>query len=60
MIQGLQTVLSADFLDERGTLIFPDIALDAIAGAPHISHRFLERYAPEYEPAQLCANRRHP
>jgi phosphoglycerate dehydrogenase-like enzyme len=53
MIRGLQALLSADFLDERGTLIFPDIALDAIAGAPHISHRFLERYAPEYEPAQL-------
>jgi phosphoglycerate dehydrogenase-like enzyme len=49
----LKTILSADFLDERGTLIFPDIALDAIAGAPHISHRFLERYASEYEAAQL-------
>ncbi len=50
---ALQTVLSADFLDENGALIFPDIVLDTIAGSAQIRHRFLDRYAAEYEPAQL-------
>ncbi len=49
----MQTILSADFLDERGVLVFPGISLETIAGLPHITHRFLDRYAPEYEPSQL-------
>lgn len=49
----MQTILSADFLDERGSVVFPDISLETIAGLPHITHRFLDRYAPEYEPSQL-------
>jgi hypothetical protein len=39
---SVDTILSADFLDERGVLIFPDISLDTIAGHPRIGHRFLE------------------
>jgi D-3-phosphoglycerate dehydrogenase len=35
-------------------LIFPDIALDTIAGTPAIRHRFLDRYLPEYESPQLA------
>ena len=50
---SVDTILSADFLDERGALIFPDISLDSIAGEPRIRHRFLDAYLPEYEPGQL-------
>lgn len=50
---SLDTILSADFLDERGTLIFPDISLESIAHEPRIRHRFLEHYQPEYEASQL-------
>jgi phosphoglycerate dehydrogenase-like enzyme len=49
----LEAILSADFLDERGALVFPDISLDTIAGSPRVRHRFLDRYLPEYEPDQL-------
>ena len=46
-------VLSADFLNESGALIFPDIGLETIAGSPRIQHRYLDRYLAEYEPHQL-------
>ena len=49
----LQTLLSADFLDQKGALIFPDISLESIAGSPRIQHRFLDSYLPEYAPEQL-------
>src|SRR6476646_4865423 len=49
----LQTLLSADFLDQNGALIFPDISLESIAGSPRIQHRFLDSYLPEYAPEQL-------
>lgn len=50
---SVDAILSADFLDERGALIFPDISLDTVAGHPRIRHRFLDHYAAEYQPAQL-------
>jgi phosphoglycerate dehydrogenase-like enzyme len=49
----LEAILSADFLDERGALVFPDISLDTIATPAPVRHRFLDRYLPEYEPGQL-------
>lgn len=49
----VDAILSADFLDERGALIFPDISLDTIATEPRIRHRFLDTYLAEYEPGQL-------
>jgi D-3-phosphoglycerate dehydrogenase len=49
----VQTVLSADFLDEKRTLVFPDISLDSIAGSPGIRYRFLDEYFPEYQSQQL-------
>ena len=49
----VQTVLSADFLDENGALVFPDISLETIAGSPRIRYRFLDGYLPEYAPQQL-------
>lgn len=44
---------SADFLDERGTLIFPDIGLSLLDGVPGLSYEFLKDYRSEYEPGQL-------
>lgn len=49
----IHTVLSADFLDEKGALIFPDISLDSVAGEARVHTRYLDRYSPEYEPQQL-------
>jgi phosphoglycerate dehydrogenase-like enzyme len=50
----LQTILSADFLNENGALVFPDISLESLASSPSIKHRFLDRYLPEYTPEQLA------
>jgi phosphoglycerate dehydrogenase-like enzyme len=44
---------SADFLDERGALVFPDIGLSVLDGIPGLSHEFLKDYRAEYEPEQL-------
>ncbi|HUQ95915.1 MAG TPA: NAD(P)-dependent oxidoreductase [Bryobacteraceae bacterium] len=49
----LDAILSADFLNENGAPIFPDISIDTITRWPRIRHRFLDRYSPEYEPDQL-------
>ncbi|MEO7653946.1 MAG: NAD(P)-dependent oxidoreductase [Bryobacteraceae bacterium] len=45
--------LSADFLDEQRKLIFPDIGLSLLEQDPHIEHRFLDEYHPEYLPSQF-------
>jgi phosphoglycerate dehydrogenase-like enzyme len=45
--------LSADFCDEQGQLIFPDIGLSTFAGVPRLSHEFLPEYQAEYSPLQL-------
>ena len=49
----IETVLSADFLNERNELIFPDIGLQTIQNFPRISTRFLDAYRAEYGPDQL-------
>ena len=48
-----QIGFSADFLDENGSLVFPDIGLSLLDGVPGLSYDFLKDYRSEYEPAQL-------
>src|SRR4051812_18695106 len=48
-----QIGFSADFLDEDGSLIFPDIGLSLLDGVPGISYGFLKEYRSEYAPDQL-------
>lgn len=54
MPQNLEVILSADFLDEAGNLVFPDIALDTMRQVPASAHRFLPSYEAEYKPEQLA------
>jgi phosphoglycerate dehydrogenase-like enzyme len=49
-----RVAFSADFCDERGALLFPDIGISALAGVPGLSHEFLRCYRAEYEPEQLA------
>ena len=42
--------LSADFLDERRQLLFPDIGLASLQGQPGLEYEFLGDYRPEYTP----------
>jgi phosphoglycerate dehydrogenase-like enzyme len=44
---------SADFVNEQGSLIFPDIGLSLLDGVPRLSHEFLKEYHAEYLPEQL-------
>ena len=44
---------SADFRDERGSLIFPDIGLSLLDNVPGLSYDFIPEYRAEYTPAQL-------
>lgn len=44
---------SADFLDENGSLVFPDIGLSLLDGIPGLSYEFLKDYRAEYLPDQL-------
>ena len=53
MSDPFRTGISADFLDERGSLIFPDIGLSLLDGAPNVSYEFLKDYRAEYIPEQL-------
>jgi phosphoglycerate dehydrogenase-like enzyme len=46
--------LSADFCDEQGKLIFPDIGLSSFEGHPGVDHEFVSSYKPEYSPDQLA------
>ena len=45
--------LSADFCDEHGKPIFPDIGLSLLDGVPGLVHEFLREYRAEYSPEQL-------
>jgi phosphoglycerate dehydrogenase-like enzyme len=47
--------LSADFCDEQGSLVFPDIGLALFDGSPGLSYEFIREYRPEYSPDQLAA-----
>ena len=53
MTRKLNVVLSADFLDEHGKPVFPDIGLSTIEGRPDVESRFLPDYKPEYTADQL-------
>ncbi|MEO8658796.1 MAG: NAD(P)-dependent oxidoreductase [Bryobacteraceae bacterium] len=44
---------SADFLDEQGHLVFPDIGLALLDADPAVSYEFLPEYKAEYAPEQL-------
>jgi phosphoglycerate dehydrogenase-like enzyme len=44
---------SADFLDEKAILVFPDIGLSLLDGVHGLSFDFLKDYRSEYEPDQL-------
>ena len=44
---------SADFLDESGSLVFPDVGLSLFDGVAGLSHEFMKEYRSEYLPAQL-------
>jgi phosphoglycerate dehydrogenase-like enzyme len=44
---------SRDFLDEQGSLVFPDIGLSLLDGAVGVTHGFLAEYHAEYVPEQL-------
>jgi phosphoglycerate dehydrogenase-like enzyme len=48
-----QVALSADFCDEGGKPVFPDIGLSLFEGVPRLSHEFLAEYRAEYTPDQL-------
>src|SRR3984957_12807004 len=49
-----RVALSADFCDEGGKPVFPDIGLSLFEGVPRISHQFLAEYRAEYTPDQLA------
>ncbi len=44
---------SADFCDEQGRLVFPDIGLPLLEGVPGVTHEFLREYRAEYSAEQL-------
>jgi phosphoglycerate dehydrogenase-like enzyme len=52
--EKVQVLLSADLLDERQELIFPDIGLSSIDAYPQIKHRFAREYRSEYSAEQLA------
>jgi phosphoglycerate dehydrogenase-like enzyme len=45
--------LSADFCDEQGHPVFPDIGLSLLDGHPGLEYEFLPKYEAEYLPGQL-------
>src|ERR1035438_4757726 len=45
--------LSADFCDDHGKLVFPEIGLSMLEGYPDLSHHFISKYEAEYLPDQL-------
>jgi phosphoglycerate dehydrogenase-like enzyme len=44
---------SADFLDDNGSLVFPDLGLSLLDGVSGLSYEFLKDYRGEYIPEQL-------
>src|SRR5437763_14825637 len=53
MNQKFRVGFSADFLNEQGQLIFPDIGSRVFENYPDLQHEFLSEYRPEYLPHQL-------
>jgi phosphoglycerate dehydrogenase-like enzyme len=52
-VDRFQVVFSADFRDENGRLLFPDIGLPLLNDVRDLSYEFLGQYHPEYLPEQL-------
>jgi hypothetical protein len=50
---SFRVALSADFCDQQGKPIFPDLGLSLLDAVPAILHGFLREYRPEYAPEQL-------
>jgi phosphoglycerate dehydrogenase-like enzyme len=48
-----QVTLSADFCDQQGKPIFPDLGLALLDAVPAISYQFLREYRAEYNAEQL-------
>jgi phosphoglycerate dehydrogenase-like enzyme len=46
--------LSADFCDDGGKPVFPDLGLSLFEGVPRFSHQFLAEYRAEYSSDQLA------
>jgi phosphoglycerate dehydrogenase-like enzyme len=53
MDQKFRVGFSADFLNEQGQMVFPDIGLRVFENHPDLQHEFLSEYQPEYLPHQL-------
>jgi phosphoglycerate dehydrogenase-like enzyme len=53
MTENFRVGFSADFLNEQGQLVFPDIGLSVLNDRPGLAHQFMGGYLPEYSPAQL-------
>jgi phosphoglycerate dehydrogenase-like enzyme len=52
-IQTFRVGLSADFLGDDGTPVFPDIGLGLLEGVPNLRYEFMRHYSAEYSPSQL-------
>src|ERR1700761_6890130 len=44
---------SADFCDDKGQLVFPDLGLSVLEGVPRVWHQFVAEYRDPYSPEQL-------
>jgi phosphoglycerate dehydrogenase-like enzyme len=49
-----QVGFSADFLDEHGRLVFPDMGLDLLDQHPDLEYKFISTYQAEYAPEQIA------
>jgi phosphoglycerate dehydrogenase-like enzyme len=52
--KSFRVALSADFCDQQGRPLFPDVGLSLLQEFPAISHEFLGEYRAEYPPEQLA------
>jgi phosphoglycerate dehydrogenase-like enzyme len=53
-LKPFRVALSADFCDQEGKPIFPDLGLSLFQAVPAISHEFLREYRAEYAAEQLA------
>src|ERR1700679_892395 len=51
--RSFRVVLSADFCDQQGKPVFPDLGLSLLDAVPAIAYEFLGEYRPEYAAEQL-------
>src|ERR1700722_1844910 len=50
---SFRVALSADFCDQQGKPVFPDLGLSLLDAVPTIAYEFLSEYRPEYAAEQL-------